>query len=95
MFILHIEFLPNKAALDALNSLIECGVSIGKIGQNYNLIGHRQVRSTECPGTSFYQYVKGLPGWTDEPKPLSENLTANDTPNNLSNPGNHEVTMIN
>ncbi|XP_033220942.1 uncharacterized protein LOC117175344 [Belonocnema kinseyi] len=68
------QFLPNKAALDALDSLIECGVLIGKIRQNYKIIGHRQARDTDCPGISFYQYVKSLPGWTDMPNPFYEDL---------------------
>ncbi|XP_077256795.1 peptidoglycan recognition protein 1 [Temnothorax americanus] len=62
--------LPNAAALKALNDLIACGVSLGKIKDNYNVIGHRQAKATECPGTSFFhKYVKNLPGWTDHPKP--------------------------
>ncbi|KYN04238.1 Peptidoglycan recognition protein 3 [Cyphomyrmex costatus] len=44
------DFLPNEAALKALKKLIDCGVSLGKIRNNYNVIGHRQVRDTVCPG---------------------------------------------
>ncbi|XP_012534615.2 uncharacterized protein LOC105835677 [Monomorium pharaonis] len=63
------DFLPNAAALKTLNELIACGVSLGKIRNNYNVIGHRQTRSTECPGESFYKYVVTLPGWTANPIP--------------------------
>ncbi|TGZ51232.1 Uncharacterized protein DBV15_03183 [Temnothorax longispinosus] len=67
--------LPNAAALKALNDLIACGVSLGKIKNNYNVIGHRQAKATECPGTSFFhKYVKNLPGWTEHPKPHSPNI---------------------
>ncbi|XP_071581463.1 peptidoglycan recognition protein 3-like [Temnothorax nylanderi] len=68
--------LPNAAALKALDELIACGVSLGKIKVNYNVIGHRQAKATECPGTSFfYKYVKNLPGWTEHPKPRNSTDT--------------------
>lgn len=70
------DFLPNAAALKALNELIACGVSLGKISNNYSVIGHRQTRPTECPGESFYRYVTNLPRWTDHPIPLYSNTTA-------------------
>lgn len=62
--------LPNKAALTALNSLIKCGVTIGKIQRDYKLIGHRQARDTECPGTRFYEYIQKLPNWTNKLNPI-------------------------
>ncbi|XP_018053136.1 PREDICTED: peptidoglycan recognition protein-like isoform X2 [Atta colombica] len=63
------DFLPNEAALKALNKLIAYGVLFGKIKKNYNVIGHRQVRDTECPGETFYKFVVNLPRWTANPKP--------------------------
>ena len=33
------------------------------------MIGHRQVRDTECPGETFYKFVVNLPRWTANPKP--------------------------
>ncbi|XP_018301381.1 peptidoglycan-recognition protein SB1 [Mycetomoellerius zeteki] len=63
------DFLPNEAALKTLNKLIAHGVSLGKIRKNYNVIGHRQVRDTECPGETFYKFVVNLPRWTANPKP--------------------------
>ena len=63
------DFLPNEAALKALNKLIAYGVLLGKIKKNYNVIGHRQVRDTECPGETFYKLVVNLPRWTANPKP--------------------------
>ncbi|XP_014482418.1 PREDICTED: peptidoglycan-recognition protein SC2-like [Dinoponera quadriceps] len=73
------DFLPNAAALKALNELIACGVSLGKISDKYNVIGHRQTRATECPGESFYKYVKALPRWTANPIPLRTNTTTTTT----------------
>lgn len=67
----YTDFLPDAVALRALNSLISCGVSLGKIHTNYNLIGHRQARDTECPGNTFFKYVVKLPHWTAHPIPGS------------------------
>ncbi|KAK2575092.1 hypothetical protein KPH14_008821 [Odynerus spinipes] len=69
------DTLPNAAALRALNSLISCGVSLGKIRDDYKLIGHRQARDTECPGETFYKYVVKLPHWTSHPVPSARGAT--------------------
>lgn len=69
------DFLPNPAALKTLDALIACGVSLGKISDKYNVLGHRQARNTACPGESFYDYVKTLPGWTSKPMPIRSAIT--------------------
>lgn len=72
------DFLPNEAALKALSGLIDRGVSLGKISNNYHVIGHRQARDTLCPGNALYSYVQTNPRWTKTPVP--KNGTANATP---------------
>lgn len=69
------DFLPNSAALNTLDALIACGISLGKISDKYNVIGHRQTRNTECPGESFYEYVINLPRWTANPIPIYSTTT--------------------
>ncbi|CAD1474525.1 unnamed protein product [Heterotrigona itama] len=63
------NFLPDEAALKAVNALINYGVSIGKISENYRVLGHRQAVNTLCPGTELYKYVQTLPRWTNSPTP--------------------------
>nr|CAD7454711.1 unnamed protein product [Timema tahoe] len=63
--------LPNEEALTTLSDLISCGVDIGKIGEGYHVIGHRQARDTLCPGDTLYKWVEALPQWTDHPVPLT------------------------
>nr|CAD7445072.1 unnamed protein product [Timema bartmani] len=63
--------LPNEEALTTLSELISCGVDIGKIGEGYHVIGHRQARDTLCPGDTLYKWVEALPQWTDHPVPLT------------------------
>lgn len=58
--------LPNKNMLKAGDELIQCGVEGGHIDENYKLVGHRQVRNTECPGDKFYTYVQTMSHWTDQ-----------------------------
>ncbi|XP_031365728.1 peptidoglycan recognition protein-like [Apis dorsata] len=61
--------LPNNAALKTLEALIKYGVSLGKISQDYHIIGHRQTKNTLCPGDKFYEYVQKLARWTARPVP--------------------------
>ncbi|KAK6185137.1 hypothetical protein SNE40_007433 [Patella caerulea] len=56
--------LPNKAALNTLKQLIACGVQNGKIQSNYTLRGHRDMGSTSCPGTTFYNLIQTWPHYT-------------------------------
>ncbi|KAJ8682812.1 hypothetical protein QAD02_018604, partial [Eretmocerus hayati] len=67
------KVMPNEAALEALNSLIKCGLSMNKIRADYHVIGHRQGRATECPGETFYKYVQKMPHWMDHPIPIKAN----------------------
>lgn len=74
-----LDRLPNEAALKAMNSLIKCGVTIGKIRKDYKLIGHRQARDTVCPGTSLYEYIQTLPNWTNKLHPIYDGQQINST----------------
>lgn len=68
--LLFSDFNPNVGALKALDELIACGVTLGKISKNYQVIGHRQGRDTVCPGEVFYNYVMAMPNWTSTPIPI-------------------------
>ncbi|XP_063410076.1 peptidoglycan-recognition protein SC2-like [Mytilus trossulus] len=52
---------PNSAALNAVKELIQCGISKGKVSHSYALFGHRDVGSTDCPGTALYNVIKTWP----------------------------------
>ncbi|KAK4879904.1 hypothetical protein RN001_008050 [Aquatica leii] len=58
---------PNAAALNALKLLISCGETSGKITSDYKLVGHRQVRSTECPGQALYREISTWYNWASRP----------------------------
>jgi hypothetical protein len=49
--------------LAAAKSLIECGVERNSILPDYKLLGHSQVRNTECPGTELLNEIMTWPHW--------------------------------
>ncbi|XP_046564822.1 peptidoglycan-recognition protein SC2-like [Haliotis rubra] len=53
--------VPNSAALNTVKALIACGVSMGKIQSSYTLRGHRDMGSTDCPGTALYNLIRTWP----------------------------------
>ncbi|XP_049767822.1 peptidoglycan-recognition protein LC-like [Schistocerca cancellata] len=55
--------LPTHDMLELAWSLIRCGVARGSISDTYKLVGHRQVRDTECPGDRLYQEIQTWPHW--------------------------------
>lgn len=52
------ERIPNQDALDAVHNIINCGVEKGFIIPKYELFGHRDVRTTDCPGNAFYKLIQ-------------------------------------
>ncbi|XP_013167550.1 PREDICTED: peptidoglycan-recognition protein LB-like isoform X1 [Papilio xuthus] len=50
--------LPPSQQIKTAKALIAAGVELGYIKTNYKLVGHRQVRDTECPGDVLYNNVK-------------------------------------
>ncbi|XP_026850855.1 peptidoglycan-recognition protein LB isoform X3 [Drosophila persimilis] len=53
--------LPPKQMLDAARNLIAFGVFKGYIDPAYKLLGHKQVRETECPGGRLFQEISTWP----------------------------------
>jgi hypothetical protein len=49
--------------LAAAKSLIACGVERGSVSAEYKLVGHSQVRNTECPGATLLDEIKTWPHW--------------------------------
>nr|QBC16601.1 peptidoglycan recognition protein LBi [Sitophilus zeamais] len=61
------EILPPESQMLAAKQLINMGIRDGYISENYKLIGHRQVRETECPGEALYKEIQTWPHWIDNP----------------------------
>jgi len=58
---------PNAAALNAVRALLQCGVDLGRFPAAYQLVGHRQLGSTACPGNSLFSNIQSWPRWTPNP----------------------------
>lgn len=56
--------LPPARMLQAVKDLIAFGVAQGYIDPAYKLLGHRQVRDTECPGGRLFQEISNWPHFT-------------------------------
>ncbi|GAV03903.1 hypothetical protein RvY_14268 [Ramazzottius varieornatus] len=53
--------LPTLAARNAAKALIAEAAAAGRLKKDYKLKGHRQMGSTECPGTALYNEIKTWP----------------------------------
>uniref|UniRef100_UPI0035900BFA peptidoglycan-recognition protein SC2-like n=1 Tax=Myxine glutinosa TaxID=7769 RepID=UPI0035900BFA len=54
---------PNQKALTAAKELIRYAINHNKLKMNYKLIGHRQTKMTDCPGTALYKEISTWPNW--------------------------------
>ncbi|XP_044737980.1 peptidoglycan-recognition protein LB-like isoform X3 [Chrysoperla carnea] len=59
--------LPPPEQLKTVKKLIQCGVENGYIRSDYILMGHRQVRDTECPGDALYKEIQTWPHYSPTP----------------------------
>ncbi|XP_058443623.1 peptidoglycan-recognition protein 2 [Malaya genurostris] len=50
--------LPSVKALRAATKLLECGVQLGELDENYLLYGARQISSTLSPGDALYADIQ-------------------------------------
>ncbi|KAG8229828.1 hypothetical protein J437_LFUL008796 [Ladona fulva] len=55
--------IPNDGMVNAVQGLINYGISIGKISANYTLLGHRQLIRSKCPGDALFDLMKNWPHW--------------------------------
>lgn len=61
------EELPTETAIESTKRLIECGVMLGEIDDNYILLGARQAIATESPGLELYGVVQDWDHWQPMP----------------------------
>ncbi|CAM5173478.1 unnamed protein product, partial [Eretmochelys imbricata] len=52
---------PDNTTLAAAKSLIQCAVSGGFLSESYTLKGHRDVKSTQCPGDALHEAISQWP----------------------------------
>ncbi|CAG9791479.1 unnamed protein product [Diatraea saccharalis] len=72
--------LPPAQQLKTVQSLIAAGVKLGRISSEYKLIGHRQVRDTECPGDALFNEIKKWDKYADYPSCRDDLLSMPEVP---------------
>ena len=56
---------PNSGAENVFHQLADCMLQNGKVSGGYELKGHRQTGSTDCPGDALYVEIQSWPHWTN------------------------------
>nr|BAF03522.1 peptidoglycan recognition protein A [Samia ricini] len=56
---------PTAEQIDALKSLLRCGVNNGHLDSDYNVVGHRQLMATDSPGRKLYNIIRRWPEWLE------------------------------
>lgn len=59
--------IPPPQMLQAAKNLIDFGVEKGYIHPEYKLMGHRQVRDTECPGARLFNEISTWKHFSPKP----------------------------
>ncbi|XP_068623386.1 peptidoglycan-recognition protein LB-like isoform X2 [Battus philenor] len=75
--------LPPPQQIKTAKSLIAAGVELGYIKPEYKLVGHRQVRNTECPGNTLYQNVKAWDHYVPFPASYKDLIMVEELPENV------------
>ncbi|CAD7092431.1 unnamed protein product [Hermetia illucens] len=66
--------LPPPNMLEAVHNLIDYGVSKEFIAKDFKLLGHRQVRDTECPGDRLFDEITTWPHWSAFPSQSNKKI---------------------
>ncbi|NP_001036836.1 peptidoglycan recognition protein precursor [Bombyx mori] len=56
---------PSGAMLEALRSLLRCGVERGHLAGDYRAVAHRQLIASESPGRKLYNQIRRWPEWLE------------------------------
>lgn len=56
LYIISAE-LPPENMMNALKNLIQSSMDKGVLSKTHKVLGHRQVRATECPGDRLFQEI--------------------------------------
>lgn len=58
------NLLPSEKQIKAGNALMEEGVRLGKLSEDYKIFAHRQFNGFESPGEKFYELIKSWKRWS-------------------------------
>jgi hypothetical protein len=63
----YMKMLPSRTCQNTCKLLIERGIQMGHIDQNYKLLAHCQCSATQSPGKMLYEELKTWERWSAEP----------------------------
>lgn len=64
--------VPPATQLKTAQALIAAGVDKGYIKSDYKLVGHRQVRETECPGDALFYEIQSWKNYSPFPASVDD-----------------------
>ncbi|VVC88811.1 unnamed protein product [Leptidea sinapis] len=77
------DTLPPAKQLQSAKSLISAGVDKGYINVDYKLVGHRQVRETECPGDALFREIQKWKYFSNFPASKSDLIHVKEIPKHI------------
>ncbi|CAF4916860.1 unnamed protein product [Pieris macdunnoughi] len=75
--------VPPALQIKTAKELISAGVDLGFIKADYKLIGHRQVRDTECPGDALYEEIKQWKNYSPFPATVTDLVDVVEIPESI------------
>lgn len=72
--------IPPAEQMKTAKALIAAGVELGYIKSDYKLVGHRQVRATECPGEALFKEIQTWDHYSKHPSSVSELIDVPELP---------------
>lgn len=59
--------MPTSTAIQKTKQLLDCGVKLGELSNDYILLGGRQIYATESPGLELYAEIQDWDHWSATP----------------------------
>ncbi|XP_013143081.1 PREDICTED: peptidoglycan-recognition protein LB-like [Papilio polytes] len=75
--------LPPSQQIKTAKALIAAGIDLGYVKPYYKLVGHRQVRDTECPGDTLFSNVRSWEHYVSFPATYRDLLHVKELPKEI------------
>ncbi|XP_075983467.1 peptidoglycan-recognition protein LB-like isoform X2 [Anticarsia gemmatalis] len=75
--------IPPARQLKTAKALIAAGVELGYIKPDYKLVGHRQVRATECPGQALFEEIQTWDHYSPFPNSVADLINVKELPDSV------------
>ncbi|XP_045503208.1 peptidoglycan-recognition protein LB-like [Colias croceus] len=86
--------LPPQNQLKTAKALIAAGIDMGYIKPDYKLIGHRQVRDTECPGDALFNEIQTWEHYSPFPNNAKDLINVVEIPDTIREEWKNNGTLV-